>query len=178
MTDPLEQLLKNADTTPPAGASTDGIAIRVRERRAAQQRVTASVVAVAILGSAVLLAVNWNRSNKPVAEAPVPKPVVVDELALRVHELTAERLLADKQISRPSNATNDPTISVQEQRDRAALILIYDAERYTKSNRPTDAIATYRRAIELFPQSTWAELARRRLREFESGMTQNTEENV
>jgi len=60
--------------------------------------------------------------------------------------------------------TND----VQLQRDRAALILVYDADRSFRENRPADAIAAYRRTIELFPQTHWAEIARQRLREMQT----------
>jgi len=46
--------------------------------------------------------------------------------------------------------------------------MVYDADRSVRENRPADAIVVYRRAIELFPQTHWAEIARQRLREMQT----------
>ena len=46
--------------------------------------------------------------------------------------------------------------------------MVYDADRQVKENHSTDAIALYRRAIELFPQSHWADVARQRLKEIQA----------
>ncbi|MEO6437386.1 MAG: hypothetical protein ABIP55_16705, partial [Tepidisphaeraceae bacterium] len=93
------------------------------------------------------------------------------ETAARLHELTANKLLARAE---PRKAQRDairvsPDIpSPREQRDRAALILIYDADQQLRASRRDDALATYRRAIDLFPQSRWADVARQRLKQLQT----------
>ena len=81
-----------------------------------------------------------------------------------LHEQTAARLLRSRPARRAKSPTHAASTDVQSQRDRAALILVYEADRSARENRPADAVASYRRAIELFPQTHWAEVARQRLR--------------
>ena len=60
----------------------------------------------------------------------------------------------------------DPLEEVQRQVDKTAFTLVYEANRmYGELNQRDSAIQTYKRVIELFPQSTWADVARRRLSE-------------
>lgn len=87
----------------------------------------------------------------------------------QVHERTADLLLRSDRRSPKRTARRTVDINnAQQQRDRAALILIYDADRYLRDQRPADAIAAYRRTVDLFPQSQWADVARERLKQHES----------
>jgi hypothetical protein len=48
------------------------------------------------------------------------------------------------------------------------LLIVYEADQNAQSNRTTLAAAGYRRAIELFPQTHWADVARQRLKELQT----------
>ncbi len=54
---------------------------------------------------------------------------------------------------------------VREQRDRAALVLIYEADQAAREKQTTRALAGYRRTIQLFPKTYAAAVARQRLKE-------------
>jgi len=171
MTDALKQLLQRADT-PPAPARRD-LASRVRKRHARGRAVQSSAVALLIALFAIMSMTIRRHpqqvatvSSSPASPAP-PSVRLAPTLDERIHELTAERLLASR---RPSSTRRpvDSTLELQHQRDRAALFIVYEGERCFKANRPADAIASYRRAIELFPQTHWADVARRRLSEMQT----------
>jgi hypothetical protein len=59
---------------------------------------------------------------------------------------------------------------LQRQRDEAALSLIYQAETLAPvpAQRPA-AVALYQKAIDLFPQTHWASLAKQRIEALQSG---------
>jgi uncharacterized protein YoxC len=60
----------------------------------------------------------------------------------------------------------DPIEEIQKQVDTAAFNLVYQADRmYRELNLKSSAIQTYKRVIELFPKTQWAEVARERLSE-------------
>lgn len=53
----------------------------------------------------------------------------------------------------------------------AALTLISQADRLeSRADSPLDALATYRRAVELFPDTPWVAVARQRMEELQSRM--------
>ena len=58
---------------------------------------------------------------------------------------------------------------VAAQRDQAALTMVDHADRLqNRAGRPGDALAAYRRAVELFPDTPSAEVARRRIEQLQS----------
>ncbi len=58
----------------------------------------------------------------------------------------------------------DPLEEIQQQVDKTAFILIYQADRlYRELNQTESAVETYKRVIELFPENQWAQVARERL---------------
>jgi len=60
----------------------------------------------------------------------------------------------------------DPLEEIQKQVDTTAFNLVYQADRmYRELNLKSSAIQTYKRVIELFPKTRWAEVARERLSE-------------
>ena len=112
-----------------------------------------------------------------VARRPQPQFAKIDPAIVRIelvdldrqaslHETTANAMLQE----RPKRAAppSEPVTNPRRKRDTAALILVYEADRYAKSNRPAAAIAAYRRAIELFPRTHWGEVARQRLKEMQT----------
>ena len=69
----------------------------------------------------------------------------------------------------------DPLEEVQQQVDKTAFILVYQADRmYRELNQTELAVETYKRVIQLFPENQWAKVARERLaqiKENQSGKT-------
>lgn len=69
----------------------------------------------------------------------------------------------------------DPLEEIQQQVDKTAFILIYQADRmYRELNQRESAVETYKRVIQLFPENQWAQVARQRLeqiKEKQSGKT-------
>jgi hypothetical protein len=189
--DALEQLLRQADAAAPAPPLAAGLPARVQQRlaRRRQRQATAAVIPLAIvMGVSILLVLRGQQpravqvdvrpatpsTTKTIttttpSTAAVPLRGVGDDLALTaaLHELTAEKLLASSAFARRRASTPTiPTASeVQMLRDRAALVLVYEADRDVKENRPAAALARYRRAVQLFPHTHWARVAQQRLKE-------------
>jgi tetratricopeptide (TPR) repeat protein len=58
----------------------------------------------------------------------------------------------------------DPLEEIQQQVDKTAFILVYQADRmYRELNQTESAVETYKRVIQLFPENQWAQVARQRL---------------
>jgi len=67
----------------------------------------------------------------------------------------------------------DPLEEVQNQVDKTAFILVYQADRlYRELNQTDSAVENYNRVIELFPENRWAKVARQRLSEIENKKNQ------
>ena len=63
--------------------------------------------------------------------------------------------------------TNDSRVAAFS--EEAALTLVGHADRLkSRANSPTDALAAYRRAVELFPDTPWAAVARQRIEQLQS----------
>jgi len=63
----------------------------------------------------------------------------------------------------------DPLEEVQNQVDKTAFFLVYQADRlYRELNQTDSAVENYNRVIELFPENRWAKVARQRLSEIEN----------
>jgi tetratricopeptide (TPR) repeat protein len=68
----------------------------------------------------------------------------------------------------------DPLEEVQEQIEKTAFILVYQADRmYQQRNQRDSAVATYNRVIELFPQTRSAQTAKQRLSEIQNDSVNN-----
>jgi len=69
----------------------------------------------------------------------------------------------------------DPLEEVQNQMDKTAFFLVYQADRlYRELNQTDSAVENYNRVIELFPENRWAKVARQRLSEIENRKTDKT----
>lgn len=178
MSDGLKQLLRNADAPPLVGDSAE-LAGRVWRRREAQirQRRTGTAIAVVLLvGGTLLLHLRPAQVRRIAIDKPVRQNANVSlaslEIDAKLHAMTAQMLMALERTRRARadiSAEPDPIEQVHFQRDRAAMTLIYEADRFIAQPHQTDlAIAQYRKVIELFPKSKWADVARQRLREHES----------
>src|SRR2546423_1978857 len=162
MTDRLQQLLRDADVEAPR--ASDDVARLVRHRHATQRRNHRIAAAAACLFAMASIAIALSmRRERPHVIATAP-PRQVASLDDRIHEMTVAKLeLSRRRAKQPAK----PPADLQLQRDTAALILVYDAEQHARQNRSADAVALYRRAIDLFPQSHWAQVARERLKEMQ-----------
>lgn len=63
----------------------------------------------------------------------------------------------------------DPLEEVQNQVDKTAFVLVYQADRlYRELNQTDSAVENYNRVIKLFSENRWAKVARQRLSEIEN----------
>jgi hypothetical protein len=145
------------------------LAERVRRRAHRNDRIRSTAIAAALLlgisvGAFVML--------RPAAKAPLsikPDPIVMraelDRLAQEAerHALAADRLM-QIELDAPKADPTELARNLQRQRDEAALSLIYQAETLAPvpAQRPA-AVALYQKAIDLFPQTHWASLAKQRI---------------
>jgi hypothetical protein len=171
MTDRLKQLLRAADAASPTPAGPTDLDARVLHRRARERlrRPALATAIVLIVASAWLIP--WFRPRHLPPTAQIDSGVIREQLAAlqieaQLHEQTADALIAVLRAAPPPLAPGPS--EAQLARDRAALILVYDADRSIRANRPEDAVAGYRRAIELFPNTPAADVARERLKQMQT----------
>jgi len=176
--DRLMELLARADEgSRPIGPSGD-MAQRVREkaRRRVRRRAAAGVLASSV--ACAVLVVTLMRPHPPVQIAgPTAAQVAqikaeiaaMDSLAL-LHQRTAEELqrIEVSAATHPDHAyldsRPDGLLRADEVRDRAALLLVHEAER--AAAQPADAAAareSYLRAARLFPETPAGRVAAGRL---------------
>jgi len=68
----------------------------------------------------------------------------------------------------------DPLQEIKDKIDETAFVLVYNADRlYNELDRKDQAVESYKRVIEFFPDTTSAELARQRLSEIQKNETNN-----
>ncbi len=176
----LRELLRRADAGPPVWVSgAADVTASVRRRRVAQRRlrVTASVVAAILVASLAAIMLPSREPERDLLTIVEPGETVrlQREVAslradARVHALTADALaLKHRARQVTARAQEDPLAEVRFQRDRAAMTLVYEAERFSRDAHQNErAITQFRKVIDLFPGSRWADVARQRLREIQS----------
>jgi len=122
----------------------------------------------------LLLLVTLTRSPRPTTIAidhrpapPTRADLVRLHLQAEMHEQTAAQLLSSApQAASPPLIDDDAVLAhVRQQRDRAALVLIYEGDQAARRKQTNRAVAAYRRTIELFPKTYAAAVARKRLKE-------------
>jgi hypothetical protein len=106
--------------------------------------------------------------NRP--QTPTRQDLARLDLQADLHEQIATQLIVATSAARvqsfPAVVADDAVlIHVREQRDRAALTLIYEADQAARDKQTSRALAAYRRTIELFPTTYGAAVARQRLKE-------------
>jgi tetratricopeptide (TPR) repeat protein len=177
--DGIKELLANADKAagPPAFGHVRAAGIRARLRR--RRMIVAGFPAAA---AAVLLALGvWcvcTRTTEPAPqderriaslEEQVRQLQVQTEAALKL----VQNVLAQEREQQRLDALEaelasirDPREEMEAQADRAAFALVYEADRfYRELNQAQSAVEVYEQVIRLFPQSRWADEARKRLAE-------------
>lgn len=86
-----------------------------------------------------------------------------------VHEVLERQEVEQRLAALRKQAEADPLKAISDQMDRAALTMVYQADRmYHELNLRESAMASYERTIKLFPKTHWAEVARDRLAELKT----------
>jgi hypothetical protein len=189
--DRLKQLLENTDLSAPSPKGHAELAqnvFRMARRRAIARQSIRLCGAAIIAGLAAWIV--WTKprpniaidSRKPVNGHPTLVASEVAHVKVELAELDAQASLHERtakvflQLSRADRRkihadserallmTQDPQARVDEQRELTAYIIIERGDRLLRqSNDESAAAAAYRRAIELFPDSAQASVARQRL---------------
>lgn len=102
------------------------------------------------------------------------RTVILAEV-LRVQKQQAKIRALERQV----RSQTDPLAEVNRLVERAALVTVYQADRkYNELDLKESAIADYRQVIKLYPETRWAERARRRLAEIEIQQKQSKQGDV
>jgi len=195
MSDPLARLIRDADAAAgPGRPLADGLADRVRRKalRRTQTRttgVTASVLLLVGLGGWWLLGTapgNTHVASPGEPKLPAVTPTVADpaelraeidrlESDIRTREAAVDALLAyERSRARLAELQKeldrlDPLEELRGQIAGVADVALESAERRCGSGVVSTACAaTYRRIVDLFPQTPAADTARQRLNEIET----------
>ena len=177
----IKNLLQRADETAgiPAPISVSLLAIRNRAYRRRIVNITVPVAAAAAILIAVGLYGFTLRANKT-----TPQQQKIALLEAQIQQLQAradatfnliQEVLEDErkqqrldELQAQLASIPDPIEEIQKQVDKTAFNLVYQADRmYRELNLMDSAVATYKRVIELFPETHGAEMARQRLSEIQ-----------
>jgi len=184
--DPIQQWLRRADAAagdPPVPG--DDLPARVRRLAVQRQRTKTvglgTVAAVAAVGVGVVLWIMMgserNSNLKPITIQTSAENQNLDQLHSRLAEIRFEiawRMRAVKAVAIEERSAAcrirllapDPLEEIRRETDTVALAMVRKADGLARQSAGRDSAAVqYRRAIELFPQSQWAETARQHLLE-------------
>jgi len=180
--DEIKKLLQEADKTA-GGIAPVRVNLSAIGRRAGRRNM---VVLVAPLAAAALIMVALSILALMFRTAePTPEQEKIALLETRIKQLQArtdaalgliqEVLDEERRQSRLDElqaqlaSIPDPLEEVQNQVDKTAFVLVYQADRlYRELNQTDSAVENYNRVIALFPENRWAKVARQRLSEIES----------
>jgi tetratricopeptide (TPR) repeat protein len=173
--DKIKNLLQKADETAgePMPVSINIPAVRLRANRRRFISVTTPIAAAA----AILLAFGLWSLTKQQKIASLQRQI--EQLQTRADatfDLIQEVLEDERKQQRLDElqaqlaSIPDPLEEIRKQVDTAAFNLVYQADRmYRELNLKSSAIKTYKRVIEIFPETQWAEVAHQRLSEIKKG---------
>ena len=181
--DPLHRILQEADrqTAPPvlsAEMLIEGVHRSARRRRIVRVTYLCAALILVITTVRVLL-----RSREPTRTPDVPdrarlveSPSELELLEAEVNRLQSDlKLLVLKERKRQLQsrlatlaARPDPLEEIDLARSRAAQTMVCHGNQLERRlGRPALALETYRQVDALFPETTWAGLARNRIRELQ-----------
>ena len=184
--DYLESLLRAAGrTAAPHASLSPGLAQRVRRlyRRRQRRKLIVAGACLLLLGAVLargfLVGLGGNlagpaRTSPPVAKADGVRPndgPGVDGSEIKREEWTVERLLAAERIDQLAEkvhneeASRDHSDVLDEQLDRVAIAVLLTADRRAKQPGGAErAREDYVLVTQLFPSTTWADEAQKRLK--------------
>lgn len=186
--DKIENLLRTADQMAgPAKPVSANLAAAVR-RRANRRRTIRILTPIAAIVVALAAVGVWSLATRTTETPQDQKRLVSIETQLAQLEARTDatlkliqdvlekerqqRKLAELQAELAS--IGDPLEEVQEQIEKTAFILVYQADRmYRERNQRDSAVRTYNRVIELFPQTRSAQTAKQRLSEVQNDSVNN-----
>jgi hypothetical protein len=193
--DPLAALLHRADAAAPLPPLQEGLAAAVRHAsgRRHNRRLVATAAAIVVIAASVVAVLQSSHDRPahpltaqtaPFSLTPAPpleSPARYERAKYEAAALatSADRLLAAERhrqrLGELAARAEDPapmqTDRIASVRAAAALTLISQADRYkTRADSPLDALVTYRRAADLFPDTPWVTVARQRIEELQSHM--------
>ena len=184
--DKIKKLLQDADRIAPAPAcftSALTVSIRKRQRYTRIIKISASSAAALILIGAGLwaLMIPLIGNNTPDRQKIAQLQTEVDQLRAKTDAMlkfvrevieSERRQTHLQELKAQLAAIGDPLVEIQENIDKTAFTLVYEANRmYTELNLKDFAVDAYQRVIELYPENKWADLARKRLTEIQKPKT-------
>jgi tetratricopeptide (TPR) repeat protein len=177
----IRALLQRTDETADAPRFGPVTAAGIRGQARRRQLVKAGVP-LAVAASVLIAVVLWTLCLR--TGEPLPQPQRIASLEEQVRQLQAqtettlklvqEVLEKDRQDRRLAAlqaelaSIPDPVKEIDRQVDKAAFILVYQADKlYKELNQTESAVAAYKEVIQLFPTNQWADVARERLSQIE-----------
>lgn len=182
MNDVIDQLLRDADaasaTDPPqVGELGSRVRMVARRRRIVRRALGAAAACVLVVSTVTALLLPTAQSpRKAIATEKAAAPSVRDDrdelIALRAEAdrqaMLAERMMASERakeriaLQRRTMASPDPAQQARQKLERAALTMVYQADRLAARDAST-AEQVYAAAVANFPGTHWADVARERL---------------
>ena len=184
--DEIKKLLQQADRTA-GGIAPSRVNLSAIQRRAGRRNIitlvaplASAAVIMAALGISALI-----FSDTVITTAPTLEQERIAKLEAQIKQLQArtdaalrviqEVLDEERRQSRLDElqaqlaSIPDPIEEVQNQVDKTAFVLVYQADRlYRELNQTDSAVENYKRVIKLFPENRWAKVARQRLLEIKN----------
>ncbi len=186
----IEALLRRADQAAGEPLVGDIRATHIR-RRLQRRRLFRTAVPLAAAAAIVLSVTISGLHRRP--EEPPSQPQRIASLEEQVEQLQAqtdatlkliqEVLEKDRRQRRLAAleaelaSIPDPVRQIEQQVDKTAFLLIYQADRlYQELNETESAVAAYKQVIHLFPDNRWAQVARERLSQIEQRQINKSED--
>ncbi|HNS20039.1 MAG TPA: hypothetical protein PKH24_06045 [Sedimentisphaerales bacterium] len=189
----VKTLLQRADEIAGNPVFSTVSAVRIR-RRLQRRRVFRTAVPLAAAAAVTIAIALLTRSGQ--VETPQQQPQPQQQIASlqeQVNQLKAqtdatlklvqEVLERDRQQQRLDAleaelaSIPDPVRRMEQQVDRSAFLLVYQADRlYKELNQTESAVAAYKEVIQLFPTNQWADVARERLSQIEQRRINKSED--
>ncbi len=183
--DKIKKLLQDADRIAPAlpcVSSALAAAVRRRQRYRRIIKISTAAAAFILIGAGLwALMIPLIGDNTPDRQKIAQLQTEVDQLRAKTDAMlkyVREVIESERRQTRLARleaqlaAIGDPLVEIQENIDKTAFTLVYEADRmYTELNLKDFAVDAYQRVIELYPENRWADLARKRLLEIKKPKT-------
>jgi tetratricopeptide (TPR) repeat protein len=175
----LKNLLQKADQTagPPDSVRID---ISTLRRRAHHRHIKYSLAPLAAAAVLLIAVAIWKLPAKTPETTPGQNKIASLESQIKrlqastdaaidlIHQVLEQEKRKSQlnELQAQLASISDPLEEIQQQVNKTAFILVYQADRlYRELNQTESAVETYKRVIQLFPENQWAQVARERLAE-------------
>jgi tetratricopeptide (TPR) repeat protein len=186
--DKIKNLLQQADEMA-GGATPVNVDVSALRRRAGRKNIInliapLSMAALLMIALSILTVVHRSKEPTQEQEKIALLETQIKQLQARTNAALSliREVLEDEQRQHRLDELHaqlvsiaDPLEEARQQVDKAAFILVYQADRlYRELNQTDSAVENYNRVIKLFPENRWAKVARQRLSEIEKRKTDQT----